>query len=417
LSTKCDINNIQGDTAEKSPWVIMFKTKRRIILFVIAILICAAAAMCYFLPSLIAAKSIDAGVTVWYVESNEVWEQLDGYIKEFNSGTGRQSGVSVSTCAFEDEQAMYDAVQLAADGEMALPSMIICESEYADYLYENGLSRDINACFGSSLIGRTAYTLAQQVKKGEAYSAMPIAAEAQLMIISRQLGFVPQTLEELCSAADEYYAKEGESFFTVGCFAELFANCLASLGEQFDALSPYDTESENSRELYNMLAETAYNRSFVLCEGSAAEAVAEGRLMCAITGASDIALNAGNADYEDFGIYPAPLPEKGEKTYSLRVYAVCVCTEDEADLSASEQFIKWFTSDEVNGRFTGGTGLIPAAKGVVLTADGETANAVREVLTAMQKEYSCFTEAAPENYALNAAGYEKLIITLMESLK
>lgn len=224
------------------------------------------------------------------------------------------------------------------------------------------------------------------------------------------------SFEKLCSVADEYYLRNGSSFFTVSDYSFFFRTAAAQLNDDFDAVSPYDTNNKNCKYIYKLLAEAAYNRGFEASGEDAAKMVGEGKYACAIVSSPEVMRYAYaiNADDIEFATYPCM--KDGEPAYVEKVTGITMTASDSDSERASAMFIRWFTSAEVESAFVGDSGYILPTGAAVSVSDFDIYSELQTAMAERRNKSEHYTYEASAEYSVNSRNFDDILNTIMDSL-
>ena len=212
-------------------------------------------------------------LSVWYVNDDAMWSGFNAMCGEYNETNGADCGITISTKAFDTQAQLYESVCSALENGGELPDILACDTDFAAYLDDEGRLADMDKYFGSWETSGYDKTMTAAAKSSKGLSSVPIAAETNVFIVNTDMFADYEAIssfEKLCSVADEYYKRTSKSFFTISDYSLFFRDAVAQLGERFDGVSPHDTDSDNCKYIYKILAETAYDRGFTSSGGEAA---------------------------------------------------------------------------------------------------------------------------------------------------
>lgn len=365
-------------------------------------------------------SDVDANtdVILWYVKGDKLHDGFKDVAKEFNSlkDSIARKNINVTVRGFVSDEALMNALENVAKDDA--PDMIACDVNQAALLYNSGytvkcspyIDEWTSAEFNEDFIECS--TLKKQL------ITIPYAANVELMIVNTDevsdAGKI-SSVEKLCNLSKKYYEENESAMFSIGDYARFFKTAMAQLGEDFDAVNPRYTSSQNCKTVYNLLAQTAYDRGLSVSDNPISTVI-NGDIPCAIVASSDIMEHAGKLK-RNISIYPCPCMKNGEQVYSLEVEGICICKTDTNSQNASSEFIKWFTSKEINNKFVADSGYIPAVGDMsTLTSEYPIFDKVRKVINTL----SCKNEHAdyPPNleYAKNYGEFTNVMQLVMDSL-
>ena len=358
-------------------------------------------------------------VTVWYVNNDKMWQNFAGLADNYSSGEGKKYGITVKVKAFDSRTELYKDLNKAIEEKGALPDMVVCDTDYAAYMADKGVLADLSSYFGNWEASSFSEEIAEASSKDGTLVAVPIAAETQVFMVNTKIFpdiSALSSFEKLCSVADEYYLRNGSSFFTVSDYSFFFRTAAAQLNDDFDAVSPYDTNNKNCKYIYKLLAEAAYNRGFEASGEDAAKMVGEGKYACAIVSSPEVMRYAYaiNADDIEFATYPCM--KDGEPAYVEKVTGITMTASDSDSERASAMFIRWFTSAEVESAFIGDSGYILPTGAAVSVSDFDIYSELQTAMAERRNKSEHYTYEASAEYSVNSRNFDDILNTIMDSL-
>ena len=358
-------------------------------------------------------------VTVWYVNNDKMWQNFAGLADNYSSGEGKKYGITVKVKAFDSRTELYKDLNKAIEEKGALPDMVVCDADYAAYMADKGVLADLSSYFGNWEASSFSEEIAEASSKDGTLVAVPIAAETEVFMVNTKIFpdiSALSSFEKLCSVADEYYLRNGSSFFTVSDYSFFFRTAAAQLNDDFDAVSPYDTNNKNCKYIYKLLAEAAYNRGFEASGEDAAKMVGEGKYACAIVSSPEVMRYAYalNADDIEFATYPCM--KDGEPAYVEKVTGITMTASDSDSERASAMFIRWFTSAEVESAFVGDSGYILPTGAAVSVSDFDIYSELQTALAERRNKSEHYTYEASAEYSVNSRNFDDILNTIMDSL-
>ena len=397
----------------------MSKLKYSLGIILAVVLIAAGAVYIYFAHYAPLKPDEATEVTVWYVNNDKMWQNFAGLADNYSSGEGKKYGITVKVKAFDSRTELYKDLNKAIEEKGALPDMVVCDTDYAAYMADKGVLADLSSYFGNWEASSFSEEIAEASSKDGTLVAVPIAAEAQVFMVNTKIFpdiSALSSFEKLCSVADEYYLRNGSSFFTVSDYSFFFRTAAAQLNDDFDAVSPYDTNNKNCKYIYKLLAEAAYNRGFEASGEDAAKMVAEGKYACAIVSSPEVMRYAYalNADDIEFATYPCM--KDGEPAYVEKVTGITMTASDSDSERASAMFIRWFTSAEVESAFVGDSGYILPTGAAVSVSDFDIYSELQTAMAERRNKSEHYTYEASAEYSVNSRNFDDILNTIMDSL-
>lgn len=397
----------------------MSKLKYSLGIILAVVLIAAGAVYIYFAHYAPLKPDEATEVTVWYVNNDKMWQNFAGLADNYSSGEGKKYGITVKVKAFDSRTELYKDLNKAIEEKGALPDMVVCDTDYAAYMADKGVLADLSSYFGNWEASSFSEEIAEASSKDGTLVAVPIAAETQVFMVNTKIFpdiSALSSFEKLCSVADEYYLRNASSFFTVSDYSFFFRTAAAQLNDDFDAVSPYDTNNKNCKYIYKLLAEAAYNRGFEASGEDAAKMVGEGKYACAIVSSPEVMRYAYalNADDIEFATYPCM--KDGEPAYVEKVTGITMTASDSDSERASAMFIRWFTSAEVESAFVGDSGYILPTGAAVRVSDFDIYSELQTAMAERRNKSEHYTYEASAEYSVNSRNFDDILNTIMDSL-
>ena len=397
----------------------MSKLKYSLGIILAVVLIAAGAVYIYFAHYAPLKPDEATEVTVWYVNNDKMWQNFAGLADNYSSGEGKKYGITVKVKAFDSRTELYKDLNKVIEEKGSLPDMVVCDTDYAAYMADKGVLADLSSYFGNWEASSFSEEIAEASSKDGTLVAVPIAAETQVFMVNTKIFpdiSALSSFEKLCSVADEYYLRNGSSFFTVSDYSFFFRTAAAQLNDDFDAVSPYDTNNKNCKYIYKLLAEAAYNRGFEASGEDAAKMVGEGKYACAIVSSPEVMRYAYaiNADDIEFATYPCM--KDGEPAYVEKVTGITMTASDSDSERASAMFIRWFTSAEVESAFVGDSGYILPTGAAVSVSDFDIYSELQTAMAERRNKSEHYTYEASAEYSVNSRNFDDILNTIMDSL-
>ena len=397
----------------------MSKIKYNLGLIIAALLVIAGVLYIYFAHYAPYRPPEPQTLSVWYVDDDAMWDGFAELCAEYNEEDGGKYGIGVQPKAFNTADALYDEVSELIESGGELPDMIACDTDFAAWLDEKAVLADMDEYFGDWETSKYDEYMTRASRAGEDLVAVPIAAETNVFIVNTDMFSdisAVSNFEKLCSVSSEYYSRNFAGFFTISDYSLFFRNAMAQLGDDFDAVSPHDTKSENCKYIYKQLAETAYDRGFTFSDNAAVYKVAEGKLPCAIVSSADIMKYAGRLEGDNISFAPFPYLKDGKPVYIEKVTGMAILASDSTRERSAAMFIKWFASSNVNSRFVGDSGYIAAVGTEASGSDSEVYVKLMQAVKALKEAGSRVTYEARAEYSENSRNFDNVLRTIMNSL-
>lgn len=296
-------------------------------------------------------------VVIWYVEDGTLSDGLESLAEEYNARLWRTS-LPVSLVSFKDEEEMADAF------DSGTPDLVLCSHLRAFDMYARDNLTDISEALGKHAPDYPRALSSRSACIGKSF--FPVGSAVPVLIVNNKLytGAEFDSMEAFCSAATEYAEANGEAFYAVSSYAELFFTCLLNENEEFNA--DFDTcRSGSGKQLYNLLAEAAYVGALSDLSGSdAAQAVYDGTLPCAFISSDLLSKDAGSTSVYSV---PALSSEGSDSVGTAWGFAVTAgASRSSRDISA---FLKWLFSQGRDTKLALQECLVPSQGGSTITVN------------------------------------------------
>ncbi len=358
-------------------------------------------------------------LTAWYVDDDKMWKGFAGLVSDYNTDEGGKYGITVKVKAFDSDAQLYNELIKAIENDEELPDITACDTDFAAYLKQEGVLADLNKYFDSW----DSSTINTQMLEAATYKgkliAVPLASETEVFILNNSLFSdtdAIDTFEKLCTVSDEYYSRNSASFFSISDYSLFFRTASAQLGDDFDAVSPHDTDNENSKYIYNLIAQSAFNRGFCASNNDAAKLVADGELACAIVPSSQVMNYAYAMNAEEISFLNIPCMMEGESAYVEKIDALTLLKSSSDCEKAAASFLKWFSSSEINSKFVADSGFVPASGVSAVTSDYEIYPFLTAAMSDVRNNSEKYTFSASAEYAENRISFDEIMAAIMSSL-
>lgn len=397
----------------------MSKIKYNLGLIIAALLVIAGVIYIYFAHYAPYRPPEPQTLSLWYVNDDAMWGGFADLCSEYNEADGSKYGIGISARAFNTDAELYNEVCDLIETGGSLPDMIACDTDFAAWLDENGVLADMDEYFGNWETAKYDEYMTQASRAGGSLVAVPIAAETNVFLVNSDRfsdASAVSNFEKLCSVSSEYYSRNSEGFFTISDYSLFFRSAMAQLGDDFDAVSPHDTNNENCKYIYKLLAETAYDRGFAYSDNAAVYKVAEGKLPCAIVSSADIMKYADRLDGDNISFAAFPYMKDGKPVYIEKVTGMTILSSDSTRERSAAMFIKWFASSDVNSRFVGDSGYIAAVGTAASGSDSEVYGKLMQAVKTLKNAGDRITYEASAEYSENSRSFDNVLRTIMSSL-
>ncbi len=391
-----------------------------ILVIIFAVILVAAGGIYIYLTHFAPLKpEHDTAISVWYVNDDAMWSNFSRTANDYNADEGAEYGITVKTKAFASQADMYDKICKIIDEGGELPNITVCDTDFSAYMNKKGVLSDLNSYMRGWEMSAISSDMIEAATAGECLTSVPIASEANVFMVNTELfsdADAISTFEKLCATADEYYSRTGNSFFTISDYSLFFRTASAELNDEFDAVSPHDSNNKNSKYIYKLLAESAYNRGFSAVDSDAAKQVADGKLASAIVSSADVMQYAEYMNPDSIEFYKYPCMKDGDNVYVEKVTGAAVAKADEDSVRASVLFLKWFVSEKINARFVGDSGYTQAIGVITDEPEYEVYSKLMSAVNALKTDGEQHIYPASAAYSENSRNFDNVMKAIMGSL-
>lgn len=373
-------------------------------------------------------------ISVWHYYSGHAASQFDDLVTEFNNTVGREKGIIITAQSMNStsdlEEALWDCATEKI-GSPAMPNIFQCypdsalslESKVAlvdfnDYVTEDEKLAYVRQFLDSGCIG-----------PDNAWKIFPVAKSTEVLMLNKtdwdrfakDTGATTDSLltwEGLAQTAQDYYEwSDGKAFFGRDSFANYPIIAGSQLGHELfkdsEGLVTLDFDKSVMKRVWNNFYVPYVNGYYSQVGKSRCDDVRIGEIIALVCPSSSAAYFPNEVVLPDGTAYPIermvlPLPNfEGTAPYAiLQGAGMCVTKSGEAQEYASVLFLKWFTQEEQNLRFSLSSGYLPvsleAAKTDVMAAylDTNSSNAViRDSIMTSLSQLEKYIMYAPTGFA------------------
>lgn len=327
-------------------------------------------------------------LSLWYVSGDYSPAVMELLAQVYNDQREKEDyPLAVRAFATEDE--------LAAAFEQSQPDLLMCSYVRAASL---GSREQLAAIDG---LDYSYLTAIEDALPYAGHSFFPLGSSVPVLAYNKALlagaGITPEfvSLEALCAAAGSYYEKTGSPFFTAQTAAPLLAVWSSSLGYELCGNLDRDSLSEHFCRVYNLLAQCAYNGSFLPLSEDAPQMVEVGLLPCALISSVQAAQLSDGC-----GLAPLPLPKGGSAVYVPELMGLAITGANTHALPSARAFLSWLNAALSSGSLALSMALVPAGEEVSCTADADLAallmDMYRDCEPRLYSPLGDYAEAQPE---------------------
>lgn len=373
-------------------------------------------------------------ISVWHSYSGHTASQFDELVTEFNNTVGRENGVIITAQSMSSanglEKALWDSASEKI-GSPPMPNIFQCYPDTAlslensialvdfnEYITEDEKLTYVRQFLDSGCIG-----------PDNAWKIFPVAKSTEVLMLNKtdwdkfakETGAEVDSLltwEGLAKTAQEYYEwSEGKAFFGRDCFANYPILGSSQLGHELF----HDTEGQITLDFDQTAMKKVWNNFYVPYINGYYSQVGKSRcddvrigeiiaLVCSTSNAayfpSEVVLPDGTAYPIECMVLPLPNFEDTAPYAVLQGAGMAVTASTEAEEYASVLFLKWFTQEEQNLRFSLSSGYMPvtleAAKTDIMSAYLEESSSsviIRDTIMASLSQMEKYIMYAPTGFA------------------
>ena len=273
-------------------------------------------------------------VTLWCVRGAPMAEETEKLVEEFNAQLTRRT-LPVAVRVFENEKELSAAFQTGS------PDILLCSHYDAFSLFSAEKLTDVSDRLTQPLAySKTVRSRSNSIGR----SFFPVGFSIPVMLVNTTL--LPQfsfdDLEDFFRNASVYMTANGKAFYACESFAELFMTYMIRCGGEFKA--DYDAIEKDTLllELYNLIAETAFDGSIALvndCE----EYVLGGALPCAFVMSAELK----GISNDELSISDVPRPGAAQNTDTFgEAYGYAITNGGCRSTTDTAAFLSWLFSND-----------------------------------------------------------------------
>ena len=365
----------------------MKRSFRHISLILIFIMITGALAACGGKSSNYGLNPNDpVTVTLWYVASDKRSSAYEEMINEFNETEGKVRGIIVESERFDSEQKLSEA---AHKENVLLPDMVGV-SEACDLLYDKSINfADINSLVATNTKENIfeEYITAGTYGENREWRLFPVVKDTYVLAVNPVLWSTfmndaehytsELNLWESCSVVGEkYYDYMGQSMMIIESPADYIVLGSAQLGNPLISIEGTNTvfrvDGNDFRTIWDNYYGSIVKGAFITATGKGFTDLIEGKVPVMSIKTSDVSqlgdTTATEGDALAVGAYEViPYPQFKAKNPVCPVddTGIAIINNDETKAFASELFLEWLTSDDINMKLACLAGGLPVSKNLV----------------------------------------------------
>lgn len=352
-------------------------------------------------------------ITVWHYYNGAQLQTFDALVEEFNATAGKDKGIVVESSSRGTVNDLALSVMSAANGEAGaeeIPNIFAAYSDTAYALDQLGYVAQLNEYMTEAELSAYVDSYMEEGRlSGEDLKIFPVAKSVEIMVLNKT-DWAPfaaatgasyedlATIEGVTAAAEAYYnwtdaqtpeANDGKALFGRDAMANYFFSGSMQLGTELfrvtDGKASLDFDQDVLRALWDNYYVPFVKGYFNASGRFRSDDLKTGNVLacvCSSSGATYLPDSVSTSDSEEHPIELAILPcpqFQGGAAYAIQQGAgMVVTTRSDEEIAASVEFLKWFTEDGRNIRFSVGSGYLPVTK---TASDMEAINAAGLAVT------------------------------------
>ena len=337
-------------------------------------------------------------ITVWTYYNGDQLSAFDGLVEEFNETVGAQKGIIVKSVSQGSVNDLEANVLAAVQGEVGADEVPNIFMAYADTAYtvdQMGQVMDLKDYLSEE--EKDAY-IDSYIKEGDfagtgEIKIFPTAKSLEVLVLNKTDWdiFAAETgaayddladMEGLVATAQKYYewtdAKtpdvpdDGKALFGRDAMANYMLIGSMQLGQEIfevsDGKMTLHFEKEVARKLWDNYYIPYIKGYFAATGRFRSDDIKTGNIIAYVGSSSSVSFFPDTVSISDTESYPIemdvlPCPEFTGGGYAVQQGAGMVVTKgEESEVYACVEFLKWFTADERNIKFSVDSGYLPVTK-------------------------------------------------------
>lgn len=366
------------------------------------ILLCAVCALGLMLSACGSKSPLDpknpTKITVWTYYNGDQLSAFDSLVEEFNESVGAQKGIIVKSVSQGSVNDLETNVLAAVQGEVGADEVPNIFMAYADTAYAvDQLGQVVDLKDYLSEEEKNAY-IDSYLKEGDfagtgEIKIFPTAKSLELLVINKTDwdAFAAATgasyddmadMEGLTATAEKYFEwtdsltpdvpDDGKALFGRDAMANYMLIGSMQLGQEIfqvsDGKMTLNFDKAVAKKLWNNYYIPFIKGHFAATGRFRSDDIKTGNIIAYVGSSSGVSFFPESVNISDSESYPIemevlPCPQFDGGDYAVQQGAGMVVTKgEEAEVYASVEFLKWFTADERNIKFSVDSGYLPVTK-------------------------------------------------------
>lgn len=337
-------------------------------------------------------------ITVWTYYNGDQLSAFDGLVEEFNESVGAQKGIIVKSVSQGSVNDLETNVLAAVQGEVGADEVPNIFMAYADTAYAvDQLGQVVDLKDYLSEEEKNAY-IDSYLKEGDFAGTgetkiFPTAKSLELLVINKTDwdAFAAATgasyddmanMEGLTATAEKYFEwtdsltpdvpDDGKALFGRDAMANYMLIGSMQLGQEIfqvaDGKMTLNFDKAVAKKLWDNYYIPFIKGHFAATGRFRSDDIKTGNIIAYVGSSSGVSFFPESVNISDSESYPIemevlPCPQFDGGDYAVQQGAGMVVTKgEEAEVYASVEFLKWFTADERNIKFSVDSGYLPVTK-------------------------------------------------------
>lgn len=337
-------------------------------------------------------------ITIWTYYNGDQLSAFDGLVEEFNESVGAEKGIIVKSVSQGSVNDLETNVLAAVQGEVGADEVPNIFMAYADTAYtvdqmgqvmdlKDYLSEEEKSAYIDSYIQEGDFSGTGEIK------IFPTAKSLEVLVLNKtdwdvfaaETGAVYDDLadmESLVATAQKYYEwtdartpdvpDDGKALFGRDAMANYMLIGSMQLGQEIfqvsDGKMTLNFDKSVARKLWDNYYIPYIKGYFAATGRFRSDDIKTGNIIAYVGSSSSVSFFPDTVSVSDSESYPIemdvlPCPEFAGNAYAVQQGAGMVVTKgEEAEVYACVEFLKWFTADERNIKFSVDSGYLPVTK-------------------------------------------------------
>lgn len=379
-------------------------------------------------------------ITVWTYYNGDQLSAFDSMVEEFNESVGAQKGIIVKSVSQGSVNDLETNVLAAVQGEVGADEVPNIFMAYADTAYavdqlgqvmdlKDYLSEEEKSAYIDSYMKEGDFAGTGEIK------IFPTAKSLEMLVINKTDwdAFAAATgasyddmadMEGLTATAQKYFEwtdsltpdipDDGKALFGRDAMANYMLIGSMQLGQEIfqvsDGKVTINFDKSVARRLWDNYYIPFIKGYFAATGRFRSDDIKTGNIIAYVGSSSGVSFFPESVNISDSESYPIemdvlPCPQFDGGDYAVQQGAGMVVTKgEEAEVYASVEFLKWFTADERNIKFSVDSGYLPVTK-TANNMDAITGSGV-EIKDGMKKVLTVGVDTANGNELYTTKAFE-----------